>query len=298
MRNLCLSILLSALALVGPAHAQQPVKVVTTFTVLADITRNIAGEHAEVVSVTKLGAEIHGYQPTPRDILRTSDADLIIQNGLNLEAWFERFYRRIQDVPNVVASAGIDPIPLDPQNPDKGMNPHGWMSLRNADIYIDNITQALSEIDPNNAQNYQINAAAYKIQIKEALGPSQSIFADLPLNQKWLTTCEGAFSYLARDLGLNELYLWPVNADQTALPQQIKHVVDTVRKEDIPVIFCESTVNDKPAQQVARETGAAFGGTLYVDSLSAKDGPVPRYIDLLTVTIGTITQGMKTALER
>ncbi|MES2548428.1 MAG: zinc ABC transporter substrate-binding protein, partial [Pseudomonadota bacterium] len=119
--------------------------------------------------------------------------------------------------------------------------------------------------------------------------------AALPEDRRWLATCEGAFSYLARDLGLQELYLWPINADQQGSPRQVRAVIDGVREHQIPAVFCESTVASDPAEQVARETGAAFGGVLYVDSLSAGDGPVPTYLDLLKVTTETIAKGLTPA---
>ena len=119
----------------------------------------------------------------------------------------------------------------------------------------------------------------------------QAEIAKIPENERFLVTSEGAFSYLARDLGMKELYLWPINADSQGTPQQVKAVVDQVIENKIPVVFSESTVSDKPAQQVAAETGARYGGILYVDSLSEPDGPVPTYLDLLKVTVSTIVKG-------
>ena len=113
----------------------------------------------------------------------------------------------------------------------------------------------------------------------------------VPQNQRFLVTSEGAFSYLARDYGYKEVYLWPINAEQQGTPQQVRKVINTVRQNHIPVVFSESTISDRPAKQVARETGAKYGGVLYVDSLSAKNGPVPTYIDLLNVTVSTIAKG-------
>ena len=282
---------LAALISTAPLHAD-PLKVVTTFTVIADMAQNVAGEHAEVVSITKPGAEIHGYQPTPRDIIGAQDADLILWNGLDLERWFEQFYANMDAVPSAVVSDGIAPIPIAEGDYSGLPNPHAWMSPTSALIYIDNIEAALSKADPDNAAAYAANAEAYRMKINEALAPMLSAVAAVPEDKRWLVTCEGAFSYLARDLGLKELYLWPINADATGTPQQVRKVIDTVRENDIKVVFCESTVSSKPAEQVARETGAAFGGVLYVDSLSEADGPVPTYLDLLRVTTETVVNGL------
>lgn len=266
--------------------------VVTTFTVLADMAQNVAGDAADVVSVTKPGAEIHGYAPTPQDIVRASRADLILWNGLNLELWFEQFLSNLGDMPSATLTDGIDPISITTGPYEGKANPHAWIGADAAMIYVDNIRDALSIHDPENAAIYAANAAVYKAEINAALDPLRAQILSIPEDDRWLVTCEGAFSYLARDFGMKELYLWPMNADQTGTPQQVRSVIDGVRDNAIPVVFCESTVNTAPAEQIARETGAAYGGVLYVDSLSTADGPVPTYLDLLRVTAGTIADGL------
>ncbi|WP_275066120.1 metal ABC transporter substrate-binding protein [Aliiroseovarius sediminis] len=279
------------------AFAEDKMKVVTTFTVLADMAANVAGEAAEVVSITKPGAEIHGYEPTPQDIVRAFDADLILWNGLNLELWFEQFLSNLKDVPSATLTDGIDPIPIAEGSYEGKPNPHAWMGLDNALIYIDNIAGAFAQHDPDNAEVYAQNAAAYKDELRATIEPLRAEIATIPEDRRWLVTCEGAFSYLARDFGLKELYLWPMNADQVGTPQQVRGVIDGVRDNDIPVVFCESTVNTAPAKQVARETGAQYGGVLYVDSLSAPDGEVPTYLDLLRVTSSTVATGLTAAAQ-
>lgn len=277
----------------GPGAAQDRLKVVTTFTVIADMAQNVAGDAAEVVSITRPGAEVHGYAPTPRDLVRAQDADLILWNGLGLERWFEPFLANLRDVPAAVVSQGVVPIAISGGDYDGNPNPHGWMALGSALIYIDNIRDALTRADPDNAATYAANATAYKARITEVIGPLRDAARALPEDRRWLVTSEGAFSYLARDFGLREVFLWPINADAQGTPQQVRAVIDTVRAHAIPAVFSESTVSDKPARQVARETGAAYGGVLYVDSLSAPDGPVPSYLDLLRVTAQTIVTGLQ-----
>lgn len=267
-------------------------KAVTTFTIIADMARNVAGDAAEVESITKPGAEIHEYQPTPQDLMRAQGADLILWNGLNLELWFEKFFDNIQNVPSVTVSDGVEPIGIT-EGPYSGKpNPHAWMSPTSALIYVDNIRDAFVKYDPDNAEKYKHNAEVYKNKIRATIDPIKNELARLPEKKRWLITSEGAFSYLARDFGLKELYLWPINADQQGTPQQVKHVIDEVRKHNIPVVFSESTISPAPAKQVARETGAKYGGVLYVDSLSDENGPVPTYIELLNVTASTISQGL------
>ncbi|WP_341369100.1 metal ABC transporter substrate-binding protein [Yoonia sp. BS5-3] len=285
--------LVSVLALAGPAWAQDDqFKAVTTFTVIADMAQNVAGDAAIVESITRAGAEIHGYQPTPRDIIRAQDADLILWNGLNLELWFEQFFANLSDVPSVTLTDGITPMSIASGEYEGKPNPHAWMSLESALIYVDNIRDAFMEHDPENAETYAANAESYKAEISAAIGPLREEITNLPEERRWLVSCEGAFSYLARDFGLQELYLWPINADAQGTPQQVRRVIDTVRAEDIPTVFCESTVSQAPAEQVARETGAAYGGVLYVDSLTEADGPVPTYLDLLRVTTETVAAGL------
>jgi len=275
-----------------PSQAADKLKVVTTFTVIADMARNVAGDTAEVASVTRPGAEIHGYQPTPRDLLKAQDADLILWNGLNLERWFEQFFSNLSDVPSAVVSDGVVPMAIAGGDYDGKPNPHAWMALSSAEIYVDNIARAMSAADPANADVYAANAEAYKKQIADVIGPLRDAVRALPEERRWLVTSEGAFSYLARDFGLREVYLWPINADQQGTPKQVKAVIDAVREHKIPAVFSESTVSDKPARQVARETGAHYGGVLYVDSLSEPDGAVPTYLDLLRVTSETIVKGL------
>ncbi len=281
-------------AMMGQAALAQEAKfkVITTFTIIADMARNVAGDAAVVESVTKAGAEIHGYEPTPGDIIRAHDADLILWNGLNLELWFEQFFTNLKDVPSVTLTDGIMPVSIAEGEYTGKPNPHAWMSLENALIYVDNIHDALSKYDPAQAALYAANAETYKAEIAAAIEPLRNAVMALPEQHRWLATCEGAFSYLTRDFQMKELYLWPINADAQGTPQQVRKVIDAMREHSIPAIFCESTVSQNPAKQVARETGARYGGVLYVDSLTEADGPVPTYIDLLRVTSQTIVDGL------
>ena len=292
MKHLFKSLSVIALGLAA-LQAEAKFKVVTTFTVIQDIAQNVAGNAATVESITKPGAEIHEYEPTPKDIVKAQSADLILWNGLNLERWFERFFQNIKDKPAVVVTEGITPLSIYEGPYKDAPNPHAWMSPSNALIYVENIKNALVKYDPQNADTYQKNAAAYAEKIKQLDKPLREKLAQIPANQRWLVTSEGAFSYLAKDYDLKEGYLWPINAEQQGTPQQVRKLINLVKKNHIPVVFSESTVSAKPAQQVAKESGAKYGGVLYVDSLSAADGPVPTYIDLLHVTVSTIVKGFE-----
>jgi len=276
----------------SPSEASTPkLRVVTTFTILQDLAQNVAGEAAIVESITKPGAEIHDYEPTPQDIIKAQEADLVLWNGLGLELWFERFFTRLKDVPSVVLSEGVTPISIS-EGPYSGRpNPHAWMSPRAVLRYIENVRAALVALDPANAPTYNANAAAYSAQFEAIEAHLRTRLSRIPEAQRWLVTSEGAFSYLAHDFGMKELFLWAVNAEQQGTPQQVKKVIDAVREHSIPVIFSESTISDKPAQQVARETGIRYGGTLYVDSLTEADGPAPTFLRLLEYNADVILRG-------
>ncbi|MGB3402432.1 MAG: metal ABC transporter substrate-binding protein [Microcoleaceae cyanobacterium] len=267
-------------------------KVVTTFTILADMARNVAGDRLVVESITRIGAEIHGYEPTPSDLTKAQDADLVLYNGMNLERWFEPFYGNLKNVPSVLLTEGIEPIPIAEGPYANKPNPHAWMSPRNALIYVENIRQAFVELDPENAEVYNTNAAAYSERLKALDQQLQTDLARLPPQQRFLVSCEGAFSYLARDYQLQEIYMWPINAEQQSTPQQIKGVIEAVKTNEVPTVFCESTVSNEAQKEVAKATNARFGGNLYVDSLSTESGPVPTFLDLLEYDARTITNGL------
>jgi manganese/iron transport system substrate-binding protein len=197
-------------------------------------------------------------------------------------------------VRSAVVSEGVAPLPIR-EGPYSGQpNPHAWMSPGAALVYVENIRKAFAAADPANAEIYAQNAASYSGRIRAIEEPLRARLAKIPEAQRWLVTSEGAFSYLARDFGLREAYLWPINADEQGSPQQVRRLIDLVRKNRIPVIFSESTISDKAAKQVARETKARYGGVLYVDSLSVAEGPVPTYLKLLETTVETIVRGFGT----
>lgn len=277
----------------GPSAAPEKSgakRILTTFTIIQDMAQNVAGEAAIVESITKPGAEIHEYEPTPLDLVKAQHADLVLWNGMGLERWFEKFLQQVKDVPSAVLTEGVEPMGIS-EGPYSGKpNPHSWMSPANAVIYVENIRKALVKLDPANEATYNANAAAYTEKLKAVDAPVRKTLESIPAEQRWLVSCEGAFSYLTRNYGMKELYLWPINADEEGTPQQVQKVVDTVKANKIPVVFSESTINGKPMQQVAKETGARYGGVLYVDSLTGDEGPAPTYLKLLQYNADTIVK--------
>jgi manganese/iron transport system substrate-binding protein len=266
-------------------------KIVTTFTIIEDIAQNVAGNVADVVSITKPGAEIHDYEPTPLDIVKTQSADLVLWNGLGLERWFEKFFQNIKNVESIIVSDGVVPINIEEGPYVNKPNPHAWMSPKNILIYVENIKNALIKIDPINKDVYINNADKYSAMIKEVDLQLNQILSKIPADKKWLVTSEGAFSYLAKDYGLNELFLWAVNADEEGTPRQIQKVIDVIKQNKIPVVFSESTISNKAILQVSSETNTKYGGVLYVDSLTDATGEVPTFLDLLKFNANTIANG-------
>lgn len=283
--------LLAACVPAGGEPADDRPVVLTTFTVLGDIAKNVAGDHLRVESITKVGAEIHGYEPTPGDVRRAADADLVLDNGLGLEAWFGQF---VQDAEaeHVVVSDGVEVLDITEDASAGTPNPHAWMSPLNVQTYVDNMAEAFAELAPEHAEDFAANAEAYGAELQAVQDELVAALEAVPAEQRALVTCEGAFSYLARDAGLTERYLWAVNAEQQATPQQVADVIEFVAANDVPAVFCESTVSDAAMQQVVDATGARFGGTLYVDSLSEADGPVPTYLDLVRHDADVIVAGL------
>ncbi len=276
------------------AASERPV-VLTTFTVIQDMAQQVAGDYLDVQSITKPGAEIHDYEPTPEDIARAAEVDLVLDNGLGLERWFDRFMAD-SNAQRVDLSEGVEPMEIAEGEYQGNANPHAWMSPQNGQIYVDNIVSAFCELDPEHADEYRSNGEAYKAQIQEVADELEKGLADLPQDKRTLVTCEGAFSYLCRDAGLEEVYIWPVNAENEGTPQQVATVIERVRAAGVATAFCESTVSPKAMQQVADEAGVTLrtdaDHVLYVDSLSQDDGPVPSYLELLKHDVRVIVEGL------
>lgn len=274
-------------------NREDKVVALSTFTIISDMVGEVGGEKVESVSLTKPGAEIHGYQPTPDDLIRASKADIMFENGMNLELWTEKLRAGIPgDIPVVTVSEGVTIQSISEDAYAGKPNPHAWMSPEQGLIYVENIRRALSDIDPENAEYYAANAATYSNKIKSVDAKLERELATLPENNRYLVTCEGAFSYLTTDYNMKEIYLWAINSESQGSPQQVAKVIEAVKANDIPAVFCESTVEPRIQQEVVNATGAKLGDVLYVDSLSTADGPASTYLKLLEHTADTIINGL------
>jgi manganese transport system substrate-binding protein len=282
---------------ISNASDDRPV-VLTTFTILADMARQVAGDRLQVKSITKPGAEIHGYEPSPRDLEQASNADLIVENGLGLELWARRFVQSAADVPTVTLTEGMQPLLIEGDAYAGKPNPHAWMSPLRAQGYVDRLVDAFSQLDPEGAQLYRDNGNSYKLQLENLDAELRNLLAVIPQKQRVLVSCEGAFSYLAQDYGFDEAYLWPVNAESQISPRRMARLIERVKNDQIPAVFCETTVSDKAQREVARASGARFGGSFYVDSLSKRNGPAPTLLDLQRHNVKLIRQGLASPAEK
>ena len=266
--------------------------VLSTFTIIADMVAEVGGDKIESISLTKPGAEIHSYQPTPNDLIQASRADVMFENGMNLELWTNKLKASIPDVPVVTVSEGVEIQYITEDTYAGKPNPHAWMSPAQGLIYVENIRKALSDVAPEHAGYFAAQAESYSTKIKEVDTQLDEALSVLPENNRVMTTCEGAFSYLTNDYGLEELYLWAINSESMGSPKQVVKVIETVRERNIPAVFCESTVEPRIQREVVEATNAKLGGILYVDSLSTADGPAATYLELLQHTADTIITGL------
>ena len=265
--------------------------ILASFTVLADIIENVAQDEFVVRSITKPGMEVHGYQPTPSDLIKASNASIFIDNGFGFELWAEKFVSNLK-VKRLTISDRLDPIFISEDFYKGKPNPHAWISPQRGIIYVDIIVESLSDLKPSKAELFKKNGQIYKSKISKLDKDFSLFIKNLDKNNKYLVTCEGAFSYLTNDYGMKEAYLWPVNAESLITPKRMARTISLVKNKKIPSVFCESTVSNESQMIVAEETGAKFGGDLFVDSLSEADGVASSYLKMLQHNLSLIKDGL------
>ena len=265
--------------------------ILASFTVLADIIENVAKDEFVVKSITKPGVEVHGYQPTPSDLIKASKAFIFIDNGFGFELWAEKFVSNLQ-IKRVTISNRLEPIFISEDFYKGKPNPHAWISPKRGMIYVDVIVDSLSELKPSEAESFKNNGQIYKNKIAKIDKDFSLFINNLEKNNRYLVTCEGAFSYLTNDYGLKEAYLWPVNAESQITPKRMARTISLVKNKNIPSVFCESTVSNESQMVVASETGAKFGGDLFVDSLSQDNKSANTYLKMLQHNLTLIKKGL------
>ena len=265
--------------------------ILASFTVLADIIENVAKDEFVVKSITKPGVEVHGYQPTPSDLIKASKAFVFIDNGFGFDLWAEKFVSNLQ-IKRVTISNRLEPIFISEDFYKGKPNPHAWISPKRGMIYVDVIVDSLSELKPSEAESFKNNGQIYKNKIAKIDKDFSLFINNLEKNNRYLVTCEGAFSYLTNDYGLKEAYLWPVNAESQITPKRMARTISLVKNKNIPSVFCESTVSNESQMVVASETGAKFGGDLFVDSLSQYNESANTYLKMLQHNLTLIKKGL------
>ena len=277
----------------GTTKTKKPQKeeILASFTVLADMIRNISKDEFIVRSIIKPGVEVHSYQPTPSDLIKASNSFVFIDNGFGFELWAEKFVSNLK-VERITVADYLKPIYINEESYKGKPNPHAWISPKRGMLYIDVITESLSELRPNKTEVFKKNAAIYKKKLDKIDKEFSLFINNLDKNKRYLVTCEGAFSYLTNDYGLNEGYLWPVNAESQITPKRMARTINLVKNKKIPSIFCESTVSNESQLIVAKETGSKFGGNLFVDSLSEDDRQANTYLKMLKYNLNLIKKGL------
>ncbi len=265
--------------------------ILASFTVLADIIENVAKDEFVVKSIIKPGVEVHGYQPTPSDLIKASKAFVFIDNGFGFELWAEKFVSNLQ-INRVTISNRLEPIFISEDFYKSKPNPHAWISPKRGMIYVDVIVDYLSELKPSEAESFKNNGQIYKNKIAKIDEDFSLFINNLEKNNRYLVTCEGAFSYLTNDYGLKEAYLWPVNAESQITPKRMARTISLVKNKNIPSVFCESTVSNESQMVVARATGAKFLGDLFVDSISQDNKSANTYLKMLQHNLTLIKKGL------
>ena len=265
--------------------------ILASFTVLADIIENVAKDEFIVRSITKPGEEVHGYQPTPSDLIKASEAFVFVDNGFGFELWAEKFISNFQ-FKRITISDDLDPIFIKEDFYKGKPNPHAWISPKRGTLYVDIVVESLSELRPSKKELFEKNGKIYKNKIAKIDEDFSMFINNLDKDKLYLVSCEGAFSYLTKDYGLKEVYLWPVNAESQITPKRMARTISLVKNKNVPAVFCESTVSNEAQMVVVNETGAKFGGNLYVDSLSNDNGPASSYLGMLRYNFNLIKVGL------
>lgn len=276
------------------AHPEK-VQVVTTYSILQDMVKNVGGDKVEIHSMVKIGANPHEYEPLPEDVKKTADADIVFYNGLNLEtgnAWFEKLLINTgkdgEDAPVFRLSEGVKPKYLTTKGKENETDPHAWLDISNGIIYVKNIRDSLIKVDPKNKETYQKNADQYIQKLEELHNEAKSRFQQIPKEKRFLVTSEGAFKYFSEAYDIEAGYIWEINAENQGTPDQIRRVVDLIKQKNIKVLFLETSIDPRSMEMVSRETGVPIGGKVFTDSLGKPGEEGDTYLKMMKWNIDTI----------
>ncbi len=287
---------LAALA-IGPAAAQEKLKVLATFSILGDLAKNVGGDRVEVSSLVGPNSDAHVYTPAPADVRRAADARVVITNGLGFEGWMSRLIKASgSKAPVVVASKGIE---VRKASGDHGhghagdaADPHAWQSVANAKSYVVNIRDALAAADPDGAAAYRANAATYLARLDDLDKEIRAAIAVIPADRRRMITNHDAFGYFQQAYGVEFIAPQGVSTEAETSARDVARIITQVKKQRIPAVFLENITDPRLMERIAKETGARIGGKLYSDALTEEHGDAPSYIDLMRHNLKTISAAL------
>ena len=273
--------------------------VVATNSIIADITKNIAGDKINLHSIVPVGQDPHEYEPLPEDVKKTSKADLIFYNGINLEtggnAWFTKLVENAQKKENkdyYAVSEGVDVIYLEGQNEKGKEDPHAWLNLENGIIYAQNIAKRLIEKDPDNKATYEKNLKAYVEKLTALDKEAKEKFNNIPEEKKMIVTSEGCFKYFSKAYNVPSAYIWEINTEEEGTPDQIKSLVEKLRETKVPSLFVESSVDDRPMKTVSKDTNIPIYAKIFTDSIAEKGEEGDSYYSMMKYNLDKISEGL------
>lgn len=285
----------------GKSEKQDKLKVVTTNSILYDMTKNVAGDHAEIHSIVPIGQDPHEYEIKPKDIQALADADVVIYNGFNLESgngWFEKALKEanksLKDKNVIQATENVKPIYLNGNEKSAThIDPHAWLSLENGIKYVERIQKGLEEADQKHQKDYQKQGDKYLSELKTLNAKSHNQFNDLPKDKRNMITSEGAFKYFAKHYDIQPGFIWEINTENQGTPQQMKQAIDFVKSHNMKHLLQETSVSDKAMKRLSEDTGAKIYGTVYTDSIGKKGSDGDSYYNMMASNIKTIHDSMK-----
>jgi zinc/manganese transport system substrate-binding protein len=294
-RCVLLAAALAAPLLASPAIAQSKIKVVATFSILGDLVLNVGGDRVEVTTLVGANGDAHVYSPTPGDAKKLSDAKVVFVNGLGLEGWMTRLVKASgTKAPSVVASKGIKPRKMEDEHKHGQLvtDPHAWQSVANAKVYVANIRDGLIKADPAGRSVYEANAKSYLAKLDALEQEVRETIAKIPADRRKIITTHDAFGYFGDAYGMEFISPEGVSTDTEASAQDVAKIIAQVRKLNIPAVFMENITDPRLMQQIARETGAKIGGSLYSDALSDPGGPAGTYIDMMRNNVRELSKAL------
>jgi zinc/manganese transport system substrate-binding protein len=290
---------LVAAQLAAPAAAQQQaqhkIEAVATISILGDLVRNVGGDRVDVTTLVGPNGDAHVYAPTPGDARKLAQADVIFVNGLGLEGWMTRLSEASgTKAPTIVVSKGVAPRKMaemrDPAHME--IDPHAWQAVGNAEIYVKNIRDGLSEADPADKAIYDTNAAAYLGKLDALDKEVKAAIAKIPADRRKIITTHDAFGYFSDAYGMTFIAPEGVSTDAEPSAREVAKIITQIKEQKIPAVFLENITDPRLMQQIARETGATIGGTLYSDALSGPGGPASTYIDMMRNNVGEFSKAL------